>query len=76
MLVGDDLVQVACDRAHIAVNGPFVVVQHDDQPLRLVGNVIQRFERNAVRESRIAGERDHVLLAASQITSDRHAQRS
>ena len=34
--VGDDIVQVTGDRADILGNGPFVVVQHDDEALAFV----------------------------------------
>ena len=33
--VGDDIIQVARDRADILGNGPFIVVQHDDEAPRL-----------------------------------------
>ena len=43
-LVGDDLVQVAGDGADVLVDGPLVIVEHDDQPLGLLGDVVQRLE--------------------------------
>ena len=43
VLVGHDLVKIAGDGAHVAVDGPLVVVQHHDHPLGLRGDVVQRF---------------------------------
>ena len=74
VLVGDDAVEVAGDGAHVAIDGPLVVVEHDDEALGLRGDVVQRFERDAVGESRVAGDGDHVLFAAGQIASNRHAE--
>ena len=75
VLVGDDLVEVAGDGAHVAVDGPLVVVEHHDQPLGLLGDVVQRLEGNSIGEGGVAGHGDHVLLAAGQIARHGHAQR-
>ena len=74
VLVGDDAVEVAGDGAHVAIDGPLVVVEHDDQALGLLGDVVERFERDAVGESGVAGNGDHVLFAAGQIAGHRHAE--
>ena len=74
-LVGNDLVQVIGDRAHVAVDGPFVVVQYHDQAFGLLGYIVQRLETYAIGERRIAGERDDVLSGTGQIARHRHAQR-
>ena len=73
-LVGDDLVQVIGDRADVAVDRPFVVVQHHDHALGLLGNIVQRLKADAVGERRIPGKGDDVLLGTGQIARHRHAQ--
>ena len=61
-LVGDNLVQVVGDRAHIAVDRPLVVVQHHDQALGLLGDIVERLKTYAIGERRIPGEGNHVLF--------------
>ena len=75
VLVGDDAVEVAGDGADVAVDGPLVVVEHDDQALGLLGDVVERLEGDAVGEGGVAGHGDDVLLAAGQIAGHGHAQR-
>ena len=75
VLVGDDAVEVAGDGADVAVDGPLVVVEHDDQALGLLGDVVQRLESDAVGEGGVAGHGDHVLVAAGQVAGHGHAQR-
>jgi len=75
VLVGDDLVEVAGNRADIAVDGPLVVVEHHDQPLGLLGDIVQRLEGDSIGKGCVAGHGDHVLLAAGQIARHGHAQR-
>ena len=62
VLVGDDAVEVAGDGADVAVDGPLVVVEHDDHALGLLGDVVERLERDAVGEGGVAGHGDHVLV--------------
>ena len=64
VLVGDDAMEVASDGADVAVDGPLVIVEHDDEALGLVGDVVERFERDAVGEGGVSGDGDHVLFAA------------
>src|ERR1700751_4901583 len=73
-LVSNDLMQVTGNRTHIAVNGPLVIVQHHDQPLCLLGDVIECLKRDSVRESSIASQSKYVFIAAGKIASNRHAQ--
>ena len=75
VLVGDDPVEVAGNGAHVAVDGPLVVVEHDDHALGLLGDVVERLEGDAVGEGGVAGHGDHVLLAAGQVARHGHAQR-
>ena len=75
VLVGDDAVEVARDGADVAVDGPLVVVEDDDQALGLLGDVVERLKRDAVGEGGVAGDGDHVLVAAGKIAGHGHAQR-
>jgi len=74
MLVGDNLVQVACDGAHVAVNGPLVVIEDHDEAAGLVGNVVECFKRDAVGEGGVSGQGDDMLMAAGDVTRHSHAQ--
>ena len=74
MLVGDDLVEVAGDGADVAVDGPLVVIEDNDQPLCLVGDIVERFKGDAVGEGGVSGNGDDMLVAAGEIAGDGHAQ--
>ena len=43
-------------------------------PLGLLGDVVERLKRDAVGEGRVAGDGNHVLLAAGQVAGHGHAQ--
>ena len=72
--VGDDVVQIARDRADVLGDGPFVVVQDDDEAPRLRFRVVERFITDPAGEGGIAGHDDDVLVSAAKITADRHPQ--
>ena len=74
MLVGDDLMQVVGNRAHVAIDRPLVVVKHNNQAPGLLRDIVQRLEADAVGKSRIAREGNHILFGAGQIAGHRHAQ--
>ena len=75
MLVGDDAVEVAGDGADVAVDGPLVVIEDDDEALGLLGDVVEGFERDAVGEGGVAGDGDDVFFAAGEIARHCHAER-
>ena len=75
VLVGDDAVEVAGDGADVAVDGPLIVIEDNDEPLGLLGDVVERFKGDAVGECGIAGNGDNVFLAAGQIAGNGHAER-
>ena len=64
VLVGDDAMEVASDGADVAVDGPLVIVEDHDKAPGLIGDVVERFERNAIGERGVSGDGDHVLMAA------------
>ena len=74
VLVGHDPVEVAGNGAHIAIDGPLVVVEHHDQALGLLSDVVHRLERNAIGKCGVAGHGDHVFRAARQVAGHSHAQ--
>ena len=49
--MGGDLVEVRRDGAHVLGDGPFVVVEHDDEFLRGLGHVVQRLVAHAAGEA-------------------------
>ena len=75
VLVGHDAVEVAGHGAHVAVDGPLVVVEHNDHAPGLLGDVVHRFKGDAVGEGGVAGDGDHVFVAAGQVAGHGHAQR-
>src|SRR6202034_3025071 len=74
VLIGYDAMEVAGNGAHISVDGPFVVVEDDDHAPGLRGDIVDRFEGNAVGEGRVAGDGDDMLVAAREVSGDGHAQ--
>ena len=75
VLVGNDPMEVACDCADVAIDGPLVVVENHDQALGLLGDVVHRFKRDAVGKCGVACHCNHVLGAAGQVARNSHAQR-
>jgi hypothetical protein len=67
-------VQVACDRSDIFCDRPFIVVEHNDEALRMRFDVIERFVADSAGESGIACDHYDVLVTAAQVASDRHAE--
>ena len=73
--IGDDVGEVLGDGADVLVDRPFVVVEDDDQPLGVRGDVVERLVGDAAGEGRVAAERDDVLAAAAQVARRGHAER-
>ena len=72
--VRDDVIQVTRDRADVFRDRPFIVVQHHDEPPRLRLRIVQRLITDAAGERRIARHDHHILIATSQIASNRHSE--
>ncbi len=72
--VGDDRVEVAGNGANVFVDGPLVVVEHDDEAARRLRDVVESFVGDAAGEGGVSGEGDDVLLSALAIARDRHAE--
>ena len=72
--VGHDVVQISRDRAHVLGDRPLVIVQHDDETLRLRLDVIERLVADAAGECGVAGHDHDVLIPACQIAPDRHPE--
>ncbi len=71
---GDDGVEIGGDGADVLIDGPFVVVQHHQQFLGVVRDVVQRFVGDAAGERRVAGQRHDVFFAARLVARHRHSQ--
>ena len=74
VLVGDDAVEIASDGAHVAIDGPLVVIEDNDHALGVGGDVVERFEGDAVGEGGVAGDSDYVLVATGQVAGHGHAE--
>ena len=74
VLVRHDAVQITGDGAHVEVDRPLIVVEHDDQTPCLLGNVVEGLERDSVGKGGVAGHGDHVLVTAGHIPRHCHAQ--
>ena len=59
--IGDDVGEVFRDGADVLVDGPLVVVEDDDEPLGVRGDIVERLVGDAAGEGRVAAERDDVL---------------
>src|SRR4029453_14687765 len=71
---GHDGVQVICNRADIFGDRPLVVIQDDDEPLRVRFDVIKRFVTDSARKRSVACDDHDILVAATQVASDGHAE--
>src|ERR1700741_4573982 len=67
--------EVACDGPAVAIDRPLVVVENHDQPVGLLGDIVQRFKRDAVGESSIAGDGNDVLVATREVAGHSHSKR-
>ena len=69
-----DGIKIRSDRANVFRDRPFVVIEHDDEALRLRLGVIKRFVTDATGESGVARHHYHMfVIGAAQITTDCHA---
>src|SRR6185437_1179223 len=59
----------------IAVNGPLVVVEDNNETFGLFGDVVERLKGDAVGKGRIAGDGNDVLSAAGHVAGNSHAKR-
>ena len=66
--------EVAGDGANVAVDGPLVVIEDNDETPGLFGDVVEGFEGDAIGEGCVAGDCDDVLFASGEIAGDGHAE--
>ena len=74
-VVGLERVEITGDGADVLVDGPLVVVEHDDEFLGRFGDVVERFERRSAGEGGVSGDGDDVVVPAGQIAGGGHAER-
>ena len=72
--VGDELVEVAGNRADVLGDGPLVVVEDADELLGRVRDVVQRLEGHAVGQRGVAKDTDDVLVALTLVTRGAHPE--
>src|SRR4051812_11763718 len=73
--IGDQLVQITRNRTDVLGDAPFVIVENSDEPFGGVCNVVERFERDAVRQGGIAENADNMLISPALVSRRRHAER-
>ena len=73
--IGDELVEVAGNRADVFGDAPLVVVEDADEFFRRVRDVVHRLEGNAVGQRRVAEDADDVFIRAALVARRRHAER-
>src|SRR4051812_38446315 len=71
---GRDAVQVGSNRPHVFCDRPFVVIEHDDESLRLRPRVVERFVTDAAGESGVTGYGDNMLIATAEVASHGHPE--
>ena len=64
---GGDAVEVPGHGADVLGDGPLVVVEHDDEPLGRLDDVVERLVAHAAGERRVARHADDVLVAAALV---------
>ncbi len=67
--------EVLHERADVVRDGHLVVVEDDDHGRLGLPDVVERLERHAAGQRRVADERDHLLVGAGQIARLRQAER-
>ncbi len=72
--VGGDFIEVTGDGTDVFGDGPFVVVEDDDETFGLLGDVIEGFEADSAGKSGIASDGNDVFLRPAHIASDSHAE--
>jgi hypothetical protein len=73
--MGHDPVQIIANGADILRDAPFVIVENDDEPVGGILDVVERFQRHAIGQRRIAEHAHDIFLGAEMIAPGRHAQR-
>jgi len=73
--MGGDGIEVLRDGTDIAVDGPLVVIEDNDESLGMRSDVVERFKHRTAGESGVTGDADDVLVTTGKITSSGHAER-
>jgi len=69
-----DGIEILRDGTDVAVDGPLVVVEDDDEALGVCGNVVHRFKHRTAGEGSVTGDADDVLVTSGEITPSSHAE--
>ena len=72
--IGRDLAEVAGHRTDIFRDGPFVVIEDDNEALGRFGHVVEGFEADAAGKSGIAGDHHHVFVGPAEVAGRGHAE--
>src|SRR5439155_7543362 len=74
--IRDDAVQVISYRADVFRDRPLIVVEHDDETLRVRFYIVECFVADPARECGVSRYHDDVLVPTAEVPSNRHAERS
>ena len=72
--VGDEFVEIFGEGSHVLGDGPFVVVQNENELFGRAGDVVQGLERDSTSESGISGNGDHMFVSSFEVTGHASAQ--
>ena len=72
--VGLERVEIAGDSPDVLVDRPLVVVEHDDELLGGLRDVVESFQSRAAGEGGIAGDGDHVGVVVREVACGGHAE--
>ncbi|MEY5016369.1 MAG: hypothetical protein RIS92_2727 [Verrucomicrobiota bacterium] len=68
-----DFAEVIGNRPDVFGDGPFVVVEDDDESFGVFLGVVEGFEADAARERCVAGDHHDVFIAAEEVACGGHA---
>ena len=72
--VCDEFVEIFGEGSGVLRDGPFVVVQNEDEFSGRAGDVVKRLESNSASKGGISCNSDHMLVSSFEITGHASAQ--
>ena len=72
--IGDDLMKITGDRAYVLIDGPLIVIQHNQHPPSVMRNIVEGLIGDAAGKSGVASQGHHVFCATHTITGNRHSE--
>ncbi len=72
--VGDEFVEIFGEGSNVLCDGPFIVVQNENELFGRAGDVVQGLERDSASEGGISGNGDHMFVSSFEVTGHASAQ--